>query len=52
MRRQHMLDGASKMFEDPAILELIRGTTPPAPQPSNLPTRDEILRAIAEAVAA
>jgi hypothetical protein len=49
MRRQHMLDGASKMFEDQAVVERIRGATPAAAPPSNLPTRDEILRAIGAA---
>jgi 2-polyprenyl-6-methoxyphenol hydroxylase-like FAD-dependent oxidoreductase len=52
MRRQHMLDGASKMFADPVVLGLIRGTTAPATQPLNLPTRDDVLRASGDAVTA
>jgi 2-polyprenyl-6-methoxyphenol hydroxylase-like FAD-dependent oxidoreductase len=52
MRRQHMLDNASKMFADPVVLGLIRGTTAPAPQLSNLPTRDDVLRAIGNAATA
>ena len=50
MRRQHMLDGASKMFADPVVRGLIRGTTAAAPQPSNVPTRDDVLRAMRDAV--
>ena len=52
MRRQHMLDNASKMFADPVVLGLIRGTTVPSTQAPNVPTRDEVLRAIGDAVTA
>jgi 2-polyprenyl-6-methoxyphenol hydroxylase-like FAD-dependent oxidoreductase len=51
MRRQHMLDGVSKIFEDHAVVRLLRGAAPAAGNP-NLPTRDEVLLAISAAVAA